>query len=233
MAYQRIEHDHAPTADHLPARARIPGPDVARALADALGMEFAHTPHHERVLALAAALTHEVTFATPADLIALVRGLVMGSALARALAAVHDRRGAKRRRTSLQPLAETLAGTLVRRAGISEDYRVTVSLDTLADVLRRACAAFGGDREPADSWSAIVTRRLAETAEPVFTRRRPLSSVEPVILRLPALALAAEADRRRRPAAGTAFRTVAAGVTLMQRRATDRDRLETVLLARA
>jgi hypothetical protein len=233
VAYHRVEHDHAPTADHLPARARIPGPDVARALADALGMEFAHTPHHERVLALAAALTHEVTFATPADLIALVRGLVMGSALARALAAVHDRRGAKRRRTSLQPLAETLAGTLVRRAGISEDYRVTVSLDTLADVLRRACAAFGGDREPADSWSAIVTRRLAETAEPVFTRRQPLSSVEPVILRLPALALAAEADRRRRPAAGTAFRTVAAGVTLMQRRATDRDRLETVLLARA
>jgi hypothetical protein len=236
IAYQRIEHDHAPTADHLPARARIPGPDVARALADALGMEFAHTPHHERVLALAAALTHEVTFAGPADradLIALVRGLVMGSALARALAAVHDRRGAKRRRTSLLPLAETLAGTLVRRAGISEDYRVTVALDTLADVLRRASTVFGGDREPADSWSAIVTRRLAETAEPVFTRRRPLSSVEPVILRLPALALAAEADRRQQLDAGTAFRTIAAGVTLIQRRTAHRDRLETVLLARA
>jgi hypothetical protein len=235
-AYHRVEHDHAPTADHLPARARIPGPDVARALADALGMEFAHTPHHERVLALAAALTHEVTFAGPADradLIALVRGTVMGSALARALAAVHDRPGAKRRRTSLQPLAETLAGTLVRRAGISDDFRVTVALDTLQDVLRRACAAFGGDREPAGSWSAIVTRRLAETAEPVFARGRPLSSVEPVILRLPALALAAEADRRRQPAAGTAFRTIAAGVTVMQRRAADRDRLETVLLARA
>jgi hypothetical protein len=236
LAHQRVEGDHAPVAEHLPERARIPGPDVARALADALGLEFAHTSHRDRVRDLAARVNHELAFASDAeltDVIVLVRGTVMGSALARSLAAIHGRREPKHRRTSLQPLAETFAETLVRQAGISEGYRGTVALDTLADMLGRACAVLTNQPEPASSWAATVSRRLERTARPVFTRRRPLATVEPVVIRLPALALAAEADRRNQPAASTAFRTIAAGVTLMQRRAADRDGLETVILARA
>jgi len=234
LSYQAVADDGAPQVDHLPARARIPGPDVARALASALGLEFAPAPPHDRVKDLAAGVRQQAraTGSTghPVD---LVRGSVMGSALAGALAAIHERRDPKHRRTSIRPLAETFAGSLVERAGFREDQQLTVALDTLADVLREAGAGFPGPGARAGSWAAVVTRRLVATAEPVFTRRRPLHAVEPVMIRAPALALAGEADRRNRPAAGAAFRTVAAGVTLLQRRAADPAALETAVLARA
>lgn len=235
VGYQTVPHDRAPNPDHLPARARIPGPDVARALASALGLEFAHTPDHARVLDLATGLRHEVRVAREqrADTVVMIRGIVMGTALAQALAATQDRREPKHRRTSIQPLAETFAGALLQHAGIDKSYQVAVTLDGLGEVLREACAAFAAGPVPASSWAATVTRQLAETGGAVFSRRRPLASVEPVIIRLPALALATEADRRNQPAAGTAFRTVAAGVTLMQRRTVVRDSLEAIILARA
>lgn len=229
--------EQAPSADHLAPHALVPGPDVARALANALGMEFSHSPEHARAPELAAALRREIELVgadestTVAD---LVRRVVMGHALALSLAVAHDRsREPKHRRTSMQPLAVAFAETLAHHAGVSGDYRTTITLDALAEVLPEASAGFAGGRLLGTSWAATVSRQLARTAEPVFTRRRPLSSVEPVLIRVPALALAAEADRRNRPAAATALRTVAAGITLMQRRAADPESLETLLLTQA
>jgi hypothetical protein len=209
---------------------------VARALANALGLEFGHATGRDRVLDLGTSLGREATLAgTGPDepSIDLVRATTMGHALAKALAAVQERRDPKHRRTTIQPLAETFAETLVSRAGIADGYRARVELDRLPGALEMACAAFAGRGEPESSWAATVSRRLAGVAAPVFRRDRSLAEVEPVIIRVPALALAAEADRRNRPAASNAFRTVAAGVTLLQRRAADPEALETVLLARA
>lgn len=224
----------APSADHLPGGARIPGPNVARALAQALGLTFAPTPAAADAADLTDRLTNDRAGADRAGTVERVRGAVMGVGLARALAAVHEWQQPKHRRTSIQPLAETFAVTLARRAAILAGYQETVPLERLGDLLETGCAAFISDRRgPGAAWSATVARRLAATAAPVFGRRRPLASLEPVVIRLPALALAAQAEHRNRPAAAAALRTVAAGVTLLQRRAAGEQVLETVLLARA
>lgn len=89
-----------------------------------------------------------------------------------------------------------------------DTYEVTIALDSLADEARRACGALiAGERRPS-AWAATVADRI------------------------PALA-ALEADNLRMPVVGDSFRTIAAGITLLQRRVDKEVRLEALLLARA
>ena len=126
------------------------------------------------------------------------------------------------------------ARALVRSAGISDD-EMTVTLDEVVDTVREACAAFSGTAS-GTSWAAAVARRLEEAATPVFTRRQPLTSADATMIRLAALALAGEAAGSEAPQlveAGEKFRSIAAAVTLLQRRAAGQAPLETLILARA
>ena len=79
--------------------------------------------------------------------------------------------------------------------------------------------------EPADMprsslWPAIVAERLQQTAGPVFARAQRIATEQATATRLAALCLAAEADGIERKDIGDMFRQVAAGITLLQHRAT-------------
>jgi len=67
---------------------------------------------------------------------------------------------------------------------------------------------------------------------PIFTRQQPLTTHTTTAIRLAALCLAAEADAREANQLGDTFREIAAGVTLLQRRATGQAiPTETIMLA--
>ena len=82
------------------------------------------------------------------------------------------------------------------------------------------------------SWVATVSRRLQETAIPVFDRQQQPTPGTATSIRLAALCLAAEADALEERQLGEAFRKIAAGVTLLERRANGADpATETIILA--
>lgn len=121
----------------------------------------------------------------------------------------------------------------MRSAGVPEDGGITVDLDALAETARQACVAFAEPETDPESWAAVVAGRLAETSAAGFGRRRPPALADLAVIRLPALALAAEADARRMRDTGARLRAVAAGITLLQRRVAGEAPLEAILLARA
>ncbi|GIG59781.1 hypothetical protein Lfu02_41530 [Longispora fulva] len=186
-----------------------------------------------RTLDLALRRDPGLAHALALDLDLNARDVVLGAALARTLAAVQEQLVGRRRLPDLSGPAGTFARTLTGYAGVTDAYRATVTLDTLAYLVRDACTTFTGSQEPPTSRAAVIARRLAETAEPLFARRRPLAAGDPIAVRLPALVLAAEASDRRWHAVGESFRSVAAGVTLLQRRATQQPPTENILLTRA
>ncbi len=82
------------------------------------------------------------------------------------------------------------------------------------------------------SWTFEVASRLQKIAAPVFDRRENLTPAIATYIRLPALCAAAEADALHQPRLGDAFREIAAGVTLLERRANGAaPATETILLA--
>jgi hypothetical protein len=139
-----------------------------------------------------------------------------------------------RKPKGIQPLqaAGAYAQSLVHSAGISDDFEMVVTLDLLADMVLEGCATFSGGAS-GTSWATAVAERLEDAAVPVFTRQQPLTSADATRIRLAALALAAEAEGTQLTEAAEKFRTVAAAVTLLERRAAGQSPLETLFLARA
>ncbi|MCC3764514.1 NACHT domain-containing protein [Glycomyces sp. TRM65418] len=132
---------------------------------------------------------------------------------------------------------ETFELSLLECSGVF-GYRLlfseSVDLDSLFEKLRVACSAMGGDnvnrREPI--WAPSVAWKLLHTAEPVLTRtQRPLLK-DFANVRIPALLLAGEAELAGNPSVASAFRSVAAGVTLLEHRLNGTAPLEIILLAR-
>jgi hypothetical protein len=154
----------------------------------------------------------------------------MGSALAHALTRVLDRNSS----TATWP-AE-FAQEFVNETGIAKAHYV-VSPDTLADKVHsghQAVVNLLGTPDAAASppWVHQVARNLQETALPIFTRQQPLTKVTATAVRLAALCLAVEADAREANQLGDTFRELAAGVTLLERRATGQAvPTETIMLA--
>jgi len=112
-----------------------------------------------------------------------------------------------------------------------------VSLDMLADKVhggREALLELLGppDEATRPPWAYQVTSNLEKTALPIFTRQQPLTPDTATALRLAALCLAAEADARDANLLGNTFREIAAGVTLLERRANGQTRpTEMIILA--
>ncbi|MDP9794243.1 hypothetical protein J2S43_002755 [Catenuloplanes nepalensis] len=115
------------------------------------------------------------------------------------------------------------ARSLLEQAGLPGTARFDVDLDVLSKTARDACAQL----------PTPVAQRFAEAMTPVLDRRSASVGIRWAALRLPALVLAAEANHLDLPEAATGFRQLAAGITLLQQRADDHSRLETILLARA
>jgi hypothetical protein len=112
-----------------------------------------------------------------------------------------------------------------------------VSLDTLADKVHGGLGALLELIEPPDEatlppWAYQVVSNLEETALPIFTRQQPLTLDAATAIRLAALCLAVEADTREANQLGNTFREIAAGVTLLERRANGQTLpTETIILA--
>jgi hypothetical protein len=71
--------------------------------------------------------------------------------------------------------------------------------------------------------AATIGSHIQETATPVFNRQEHLTPVLATSIRLAALCLAVEADDRDQRELGEDFRKIAAGVTLIERRANGDD----------
>lgn len=84
------------------------------------------------------------------------------------------------------------------------------------------------------AWACRAAVALEQLATPVFTRRRPLTADTATAIRLAALCLSAEVTDPQEERLRTTFRELAAGVTLLQRRASGAATpTETIILATA
>jgi hypothetical protein len=129
-------------------------------------------------------------------------------------------------------------GTLERRlfkfSGVDEFILEQVNLDSLMNTLRAACTAVGGQdiEQRKHIWAASVAWRLVSAARPVLTRIQQPSRQDLANIRIAAMLLAVETRHMQNRSAATAFRSVAAGVTLLERRINGEAPLEIILLAR-
>lgn len=228
---------HSRSADESLALVR----DLDRVLAHAGGLFIDHVRDLERALAPILPQVHVLDANLALDLAACLR-------LARTRGIAHDHErtlgyalgldagAGGDGLTTWRVLAEAAIGpdgtpgdagcfarSLLDQAGLPGTARFAVDLDTLSPTVRDACAQL----------PTPVARRFAEAATPVLDRRAVMTGISWAALRLPALVLAAEAEHLGLPETGDAFRQVAAGLTLLQQRADDHTRLETILLARA
>jgi hypothetical protein len=81
------------------------------------------------------------------------------------------------------------------------------------------------------SWIVAVGHQLQESAIPIFNRQKQLTCVGATSIRLAALCLAVEADALDQSELGENFRKLAAGITLLERRANGDDpATETIML---
>jgi hypothetical protein len=83
-----------------------------------------------------------------------------------------------------------------------------------------------------DGFAQPLIALISVAADAFFVRREQLTPVDATGIRLAALTLAAEANREHRPSTD-AFRTIAAGVTLLERRITGQPSREVLIVARA
>jgi hypothetical protein len=89
-----------------------------------------------------------------------------------------------------------------------------------------------GSRRMPSAWMVEVADRFQQTAEPVFDRRVQLTRHTAMSIRIPALCLGAEADALAQRSLAMTFREMAAGITLLERRANGTaPATETILLA--
>ena len=102
------------------------------------------------------------------------------------------------------------------------------STSKLIEALSKAQGESSGER----SWSIVTAKRLAQIAEPIFTRVERLTSGRAAYIRMAALCLSAEAESIERKEIAEMFRRVAAGVTFLEQRASgDQQARELIMLA--
>jgi hypothetical protein len=103
---------------------------------------------------------------------------------------------------------------------------------TLNDAVNSLTKTLERSAEMPRAWPAIVAERLELSAGPVFARDERPTTGKATVNRLAALCLASEADGMERTDIGDMFRQVAAGITLLERRATNQwPASETIMLA--
>jgi hypothetical protein len=102
-------------------------------------------------------------------------------------------------------------------AAISESGYI-VSLDALAERLDSLTQRFPRTSAADSRWMAKVGGRLQQTAAPVSARKEQLDGIHATTTRMAALCLAVHADTLNQHELGEAFREVAAGITLLERR---------------
>jgi NACHT domain-containing protein len=185
-------------------------------------------------LALTRALDHGL-FLPDRDRV-LDRGLeelcvhVMGSALAYAVAR------SLLRYTPTPDWPAMFAKEFADKTSITKSCLV-VSPDSLAGKIHSGQQDLANLDRPLDGvaslpWAHQVAENLRETAVPIFTREQSLTRDTAIAIRLAALCLATEADTRGANQLGHTFREIAAGVTLLERRATGQAvPTETIMLA--
>jgi hypothetical protein len=203
---------------------------LARRRAPRPGGEHGPGGEHRPGLELALGLTLDLAAdGDGAGTIDELRAQVMGRALARSLAAIGSAPCASGRDRRAPNPADDFARVFLAQAAVPQDAELVIDLDAAAATARQACAQLSA----VPGWTAVVAERLAPAVAPVLERRHTPGNAEWAALRLPALALAAEADALGHRATGDDLRSLAAGLTLLQQRANDRPRPETILLARA
>jgi hypothetical protein len=241
VAYLALARDRARARALAPARDRALAPALdlaldlnrARDLDRALALDRYPALNRARDLDRALALDRALDLERVLDLDrALNRGFaqVMGWALSQALTSAL-RRAADARAWPAE-FSKEFAG-LVDIA----DNGYLVSLDTLADKTIDAVQAFQAivtshSESAGVLWASAVAGRLRQTAVAVFDRREQLTPSGATFVRLAALCLAAEADAQDQRQLGDAFREIAVGITLLERRTSGDDPApETILLA--
>ncbi len=186
------------------------------------------TPTVIRLLLLRSIITIRV-FALDLDLEDF-RARITGNALVHALTRVLHRN------TSTATWPAEFAQEFINETGVAKAHYV-VSPDALVDKVQSGQQALVNILEPQDGaaslpWAHQVAINLQETALPIFIRQQPLTVDNATAIRLAALCLAAEADAREASQLGNTFREIAAGVTLLERRATGQAvPTETIMLA--
>jgi hypothetical protein len=163
--------------------------------------------------------------------------IAIGTALTRALVNTPYRRspyapGQHRFDSAFPSWIERFARMFTTQTGIAGATFV-VPLDNLEKILRAGRERLPTSPDAArNKWASTVAGRLEEIALPVVTRREPIMADTASAIRIAALCLAVEADKGGSILAGDAYRQIAAGITLMERRANgDAPVTETIMLA--
>jgi hypothetical protein len=182
--------------------------DLARALAPVLTLARNHDHDHDLAMGI-------------------------GTVLAASTSLPQDKTPARQQSSETDPWT-TYASTLARSAGVADAYKASISFDSLAATTSAACTELAyGKPLPAPMIADALPQRLLDTVEAVFVRRQRLTPSDATAVRLAALTLATEADIRHLPSAADAFRSAAAGITLLERRVTSQVPMETIIIARA
>jgi ribosomal protein S16/energy-coupling factor transporter ATP-binding protein EcfA2 len=126
---------------------------------------------------------------------------------------------------------ERFARALVALA-IPKGDEISVNLDRVANHVRHL-PTVSLQTFAAPTWAHVVLRRLTAAATPILLREHRLSAGHAAAIRLPALALAADAHHASRHELAGQFRELAAAISLMEMRAQDPQLLETIILAYA
>jgi hypothetical protein len=127
---------------------------------------------------------------------------------------------------------DRFALALLRSAVIDASHVFHPPPDSLAGTARLACSAVMRSADAA-SWAYAAADRFRKNADSVFGRRNPVTPATATSIRLAALALAhASNEISNHPGPADAFRLLAAGITLLQERASLPDELESLVLAR-
>jgi NACHT domain len=223
--------------------------EVDVTLARAGYLQRVHVRAERLAKELDAALTTDLERSDPlADALGLDSSHGTGAALSQAFSASIS--GSPRGSAAQQASVARFTAAFARVAGIEEGSWL-VPPDVLPSKLNSAVQAVAamapqvreapGKVMASHAWMTEVTRRLSETAEPVFTGNQRITSATATSVRLAALCLAVEAEsitrviEARGPrdgGLGATFREIAAGTTVIERRAHDRRWItETIMLA--
>lgn len=147
--------------------------------------------------------------------------LVLGRALAEAITA-SLRSGNKPSQWPAQFAAAFIETTGVNAVGIQTPDPATLeatlleSVKRLTDLLKEKPA----ELPSGPPWSYVVAKRMRQNAMPIFARAERPTPEKATAIRTAALCLAAEADAIQPKDIGDMFRQVAAGITVLEHRAT-------------
>lgn len=170
----------------------------------------------------------EQTFApNPDDWHAVVMGRALSNSLSRVDLSRRIRRSwwrtTGRRAVNLRAWLTAYAQALLTETNAAgADY--LISPDTLIEKVRDSRSALLATLDQQKkatypAWTQCVADRLTEEALSALNQHHPLAADTATAIRLAALCLAAEADDRDAPYLSHSYRAIAAGITLIERRA--------------